>query len=272
MSEHKSWHVVLRTLPIILALAACNSHQPPDPAGYFEVAVIVDTTSDPVSREQAEAVIAIADEKLIGLTGFSLMLIDFVEDDSGGSIESLVENYMENRSTLPNGILIFSVGDDDRAKINRAYARQIPTPNGFRNAFASPSRGDGYMYVAVLQFNYRYAACGYAGTDTIQSLVSIGEECPGNDGQACAEWEGMQVCPAALPFLEGHTLIDMPAGPVIHEFMHAFGNRGPGDHYGSEACNLAMGWQPDHYDLEESETFNAMCPDVYDNFADSYLP
>ena len=270
MTVQNSFHNILRAFVVILALAACNA--PPTPVGDFQIAVIVDTTSDPVSREQAEAVIAIADEKLIGLTGFSLKLIDFVEDDSGGSIESLVENYMENRSTLPNGILIFSVGDDDRAKINRAYARQIQAPDGFRNAFASPYRKDGTMYVAVLQFNHRYAACGYAGTDTLQSPGSIGGECPGNDGQACAEWEGMQVCPAALPFLEGHTPIDMAAGPVIHEFLHAFGNRGPGDHYGSEACNEAMGWQSDHFDLEESETYNGFCPDVYDVFIDSYQP
>ena len=32
--------------------------------------------------------------------------------------------------------------------------------------------GDGYLYIAILQFNHRYAACGYAGTDTIQSSVA----------------------------------------------------------------------------------------------------
>jgi hypothetical protein len=255
---------------LILVLVACSS--PPTPAGYFRVAVIVDTTTDPVSREQAEAVLAIANEKSIDLTGFGLQLHEFVEDGSGGSIASLVENYMKYASTLPNGILIFSVGDDDRAKIHRAYAQQILAPEGFRNAFVSPYLGDGYMYIAVLQFNYRYAACGYAGTDTIQSPVSSSGECPGMDGEACAEWEGRQVCQAALPLLEGHTPIDMAAGPVIHEFMHAFGDKGPDDHYTSEACHQAMGWEPDHYDLEEAEYYNDFCPNVYDVFADSYRP
>jgi hypothetical protein len=259
--------------PLVLALAACSGRPTPEAAGYFKVAVIVDTTSDPVSREQAEAVIVFANGKLLDLTGFGLQLVDFVEADSGGPFESLVENYMHgHQSTLPNGILIFSVGDDDRAKIHRAYAQQIPAPEGFRNAFVSPYLGDGYMYIAVLQFNYRYAACGYAGTDTIQSPVSSGGECPGMDGEACAEWEGMQVCQAALPFLEGHTPIDMAAGPVIHEFMHAFGNKGPDDHYTSEACHQAMGWEPDYYDLEEAEYYNDFCPNVYGVFADSYRP
>jgi hypothetical protein len=137
-----------------------------------------------------------------------------------------VENYVKLASSLPNGILIFSVGDDERAKIHRAYAQQIPAPEGFRNAFVSPYLGDGYMYIAVLQFNYRYAACGYAGTDTNQSPVSSGGECPGTDGQVCAKWEGLQVCPAALPFLEGRTILDMAAEPVPHEFMHSFGDKG----------------------------------------------
>jgi hypothetical protein len=257
---------------LVLALVACSGRPTPEAAGFFKVAVIVDTTSDPVSREQAEAVLAIANEKLIDLTGFGLQLHEFVEDDSDGSIASLVENYMKHTSTLPNGILIFSVGDDDRAKIHRAYAQQISAPEGFRNAFVSPYLGDGYMYLAVLQFNYRYAACGYADTDTIQSPVSSGGECPGKDGEACAEWEGMQVYQAALPFLEGHTPIDLAPGPVIHEFIHAFGAKGPDDHYTSEACHQAMGWEPDHYDLEEAEYYNDFCPNVYGVFADSYRP
>ena len=199
MKQHKSWHAPLRALPLILALAACISHPPTNPAGYFKVAVIVDTTSDPVSREQAEAVIAIANEKLIDLTGYGLELVRFVEADSGSSIDSLVEDFMTNhKSTLPNGIVLFSVGDDDRAKIDRAYARQIPAPSGYRNSFISPYLGDQYMYVGVLQFNYRYAACGYAGTDTIQSLVSSNGECRGVTEKLA--WDGMACRSVSLPY------------------------------------------------------------------------
>lgn len=195
-----------------------------------------------------------------------------MEDGSGSSIVDLVGNYMERESDLPNGVLVFSVGDDDRAKINRAYAQQIPAPDGFRNAFVSPYLGDRYMYVAVLQFNHRYAACGYAGTDTIQSQFSSNGECGDVAGQACAEWNGMQVCPSALPFLEDRTPSDLAASPVIHEFMHAFGDKGPDNHYASEACQKALGRQPDFYNFEESEYYNDFCPNVYDIFAGSYLP
>ena len=259
-------------LALLLALTACNS--PPTPTGNFKIAVIVDTTTDPVSQEQAKAVIAIANNKLFDLTGFGLNLIEFVEDDRGGSVESLVERYMNSHEgDLPNGFLVFSVGDDDRAKINRAYAEQILAPDGFRNTFVSPNLGDQYMYIAVLQFNYRYAACGYAGTDTIQSAFSSHGECRGVDDEACVDWNGMQVCESVLEeFLDGHTPIDLAASPVIHEFMHSFGERGPDDHYGTAACNQAMSWTPDHFDFEESEYYNGFCPDVYAVFADSYQP
>jgi len=260
-------------LAVLFTLVACQGGSKPSPAGYFEVVVIVDTASDPVSQEQAEAVIAIANDKLIDLTGFGLQLVGFFEEDSGVSMKNLVTNYIDRHTNnIPNGILIFSVGDENRAKINRAYAQQFPVPEGFRNAFVSPHLGDGYMYVAILQFNHHYAACGYGGMDTIQSPVSIGDECRGVEGTACTEWEGMQVCPSALPFLEGHTPIDLAAGPVIHEIMHAFGDQGPEDHYTSETCQKAMGWEPGHYDLEEAEYYNDFCPFVYNVFADSYQP
>jgi putative hemolysin len=260
----------LPALAILFTLVACN--RPPSAPVNFKIAVIVDTTSDPVTRAQAEAILAIADKKFVELTGYGLELVGFVEDQSGSPVADLIENYIEQHSPLPNGILVFSVGDDQRANTHRAYAQQVPGPDGFRNAFVSPYLGDEFMYVAVLNFNYRYAACGYGGTDAIQSQVSSGGECPGPDGQACAEWEGMQVCPSALPFLEGHTPVDIAAGPLIHEFMHAFGDKGSDDHYTSEACRQAMGWAPDHYDVEEAEYYNDFCPYVYDVFANSYRP
>ena len=91
MSKKRSLPISLHVFVAILALAACTTS--PTTAGDFNIAVIVDETSDPVSREQAKAIIDIANESLIDLTGFSLKLIDFVEDDSGGSIDSLAETH-----------------------------------------------------------------------------------------------------------------------------------------------------------------------------------
>lgn len=259
-------------IPVLMfILASCRDHSAP--TTYFRVAVIVDITSDRVSEEQAAAVLAIANEQLIELTGFGLKLVDFVEDNSGGSIESIVIDYMQNnKDKLPNGILIFSEGDEDRAKINRAYAQHFLAPDGFRNSFVSPVLGNGYMYVAVVQFNHLYAACGYGGMDEIQSPVSIGVECGEQDGSPCASWEGIQVCQSALPYLEGKTVVDMAVGPVIHEFMHSFGDKGPGIHYTSEVCHEDMGWELGHYNLEEAEYYVDICPYVFDIFSNSYRP
>jgi hypothetical protein len=273
MNTHKRWRfLLLAHVFVVFSLAACDHETMGHRAQPFKVTVIVDTLTDPVSRDQAGAILAIANEKLIDLTGIGLQLHEFMEDDSGGSIADIVENYMVRESDLPSGVLVFSVGDDDRAKINRAYAQQILAPAGFKNTFVSPYLGDEYMYVAVLQFNYRYAACGYGGGDTIQSQVSSNGECGVEDGQACAEWNGMQVCPAALPFLEGQTPVTMAVSPLIHEYMHAFGDKGQDDHYASAACQETLGREPDYYNFEESEYYNDFCPPVYGVFADSYQP
>lgn len=254
---------------VILVQVACAS---PPPA--FKIAVIVDAATDPVSREEVEEVLALVAPRFLELTGFRLETLAIVEDGRGGSIERIATQYLEQASETPNGILIFSVGDDDRAKINRAYAQRVPGPEGFRNPFVSPipDVGDSHVYIAVLQFNHLYAACGYAGMDTIQSPFSSGDECRGVEGETCAQWEGLQVCPVALPFLEGRTRIDMAAEPVVHEFMHPFGLGGPDAHYGTEACNVAMGWKPDHYDEVEDKSYNGMCPNVYGVFKDSHKP
>ncbi len=260
------------TLMVLLAACTGGAAAPPvsEPSAYFNVAVIVDTTSDPVSRAQAEAVLALSDASLYDLTGFHLRMVDFSEDDSGGSIEDIVNTYMAaNLDDLPNGILVFSAGDDARAKIHRGYAQPIPAPDGFRNPYVSPYLDGSFMYVAVLYFNYRYAACGYGEADEIQSPVSVGDECRGAEGTPCVMWEGLQICDFVLPLLEGRTPVDMAGGVVVHEFMHPFGENGPDDHFVTDSCEARMGVA---YDETEVERYNDMCPDVYETFAASYQP
>jgi hypothetical protein len=265
----KSQRVLLSSLLMLFGLAACTPQAP-----AFKITVIVDSATDPVRRADVEAVLEIVKLEFNELSGFRLMTIEIVENGEGGSIERIATDYLTKATEIPNGLLIFSKGDDDRAVINRAYAQQVPGPDGFRNLFVSPipEIDDSYVYIAVVQFNHLFAACGYGGKDTIQSPVSIGEECRGEVGRACAAWEGMQVCTIALPFLEGRTRIDMVAEPIVHEFLHPFGLGGPDAHYGSEACALLMGWEPDHFDEEEAKSNAMMCPIVIENFANSYHP
>ena len=254
---------------VLTGLVACA---PPPPT--FKITVIVDTATDPVSREDAEAVAEMVKPRFKELTTFELEVIEIVADERGGSIERIATDYLAQAAEIPNGILLFSVGDDDRAIINRAYAQRVPGPEGFCNPFVSPipEVEDSHVYVAVLQFNYIYAACGYAGTDTVQSPFSSGDECRGVAEESCVAWQDQQVCPVALPFLEGKTRIEMAAEPVVHEFGHPFDLDGPDAHYGTEACNLAMGWEPDHHDEAEGMYNDGMCPTVWQAFANSYRP
>jgi hypothetical protein len=264
---------ILFPLVVLLVIfAACaRAELQSEPELYFSVAVITDTTTDSVSRDQIDEIVSSASLRLEELTGFSLQVEGYFETDQGGTVEEIVQNYMNLHSAdLPNGVILFSAGDADRAKINRGYSQKVLAPAGFHNAFVSSAGEMDQMYVAVVYFNYLYAACGYGGTDGIQSAFPIGDEC-GGDTVACAQWNGKQVCERALPFLTTPT--DMIAGVVVHEFMHPFDwEIGPDIHYTSKACAAAMGWPTDHFDYEESEHFVGMCPYVFDNFVNAYRP
>lgn len=263
-------------LLIIPALAACaaspsNPLDSIEPPVYFSIAAIVDTTTDEVSEDEVNAILAIAEVSLYELTGFGMQLTSYTRDGRGGTVEEIAQRYIHPQNgDLPNGLLIFSVGDEDRAKLNRGYAQLVQGPEGFRNEFAASDGRSDWIYVAVLYFGYRYAACGYGGEDTIQSAFAIGDECGGLEN-ACSEWQGMQVCSQALPFLT--TPPEMNAGVLVHEYMHPFDwEAGPDVHYATEACNEMMGLPADHFDYEESEFYNGMCPYVYELFIDSYQP
>ncbi len=217
--------------------------------------------------------IADANAILYRITKFGLKLIDYVEDDSGSSVDVVTQNYMNTHSdNLPNGIIIFSFGDDDVAKLYGGYAREITAPSGFANIFVSPIYGSDQMYVAVIHFRHHYAACGYAGTDTIQSAVSSNGECRGQDGLVCVEHNGYQICENALQNLYASTPTYFTAASVVHEIMHSFAEPGSDVHYGTTACKTDMGWDPLYFDFDEAERYNVMCPFVYDNFVNSYQP
>lgn len=244
-----------------------------EPIGYFNITIIVDTTSEPVSQSEVNAVIADANAILYRITDFGLNLTDYVEDGSGSSVDVVTQNYMNSQSNnLPNGIVVFSFGDDDQAKLYGGYAREITAPSGFVNTFNSPLYGTNQMYVAVIHFSHHYAACGYAGTDTIQSAVSSNGECRGEDGVACVEHNGYQMCENALEYLYASTPTYFTASSVVHEIMHSFAEVGTDVHFGTAACKTAMGWNPSYFDLDEAQRFNGMCPYVYDNFINSYKP
>lgn len=238
----------------------------------FRLAIIVDTASEPVPLEQAEAVLADANGILIELTGYGFELVDFVEDSSGGSVDSIVRSYLDSHEETPNGIALFSYGQNMQAKRSGGYARQILGPSGFRNEFVSTWIGDNQVYVAVIHYSHKYAACGYAGTDSIQVLVSSNGECRGVDGVACVMNYGYQMCEDATENLYASTQTYFAATTLVHEIMHGFSNRANDDHYATASCKTIMGWDEFHFDLAEGQYYASMCPHVYDLFVESYQP
>ncbi len=268
------------TAPVEIAPALTATLEPfitptiaPIIKAYFTVAVIVDTTSEPVRREQAQNLINDANKVFPILTSFGFALTDFTEDGLGGGTNDMVNRYVQSHaSLLPNGIVVYSFGDGGQAKLYGGYSYTVPGPAGYRNAFVSPAAGGDKIYVAVIHFSHKYAACGYGGADVPQSSVSVDGECRNRPGTACVQRNGYSMCASAVGNLYASTPTYFAASTIIHEFLHPFSAGGEKDHYATPECNAHMGYPQGFFDLQEAEYYNGICPFVYDNFENSYQP
>lgn len=258
--------------------APIPSDTPAPPAGLptvnrFRVAVIVDTLSEPVRREQAQAVFGEADKLLSQLIPFNLEMADFIDDNGSGSTNDMANRYISSHATaLPNGIVIFSFGDAGQAKLYGGYSYSLSAPAGFQNTFVSPEVGANQIYVAVVHFSHKYAACGYGGSDTVQSPTSLDGECRNQSGTACVQQNGYSMCANAVGNLYMSTPTYFVSSTIIHELLHPFAPGGDKDHYSTPECNSRMGYPAGFFDLQESEYYNDLCPFVYENFVNSYQP
>jgi hypothetical protein len=235
----------------------------------LSVAVIVDTGSEAVTREQAQGVAQEANKLLRQLTPFGLEITDFVED-KGGSTNDMASRFIASQAALPDGIVIFSFGDGNQAKLYGGYSYALDAPHDFRNSFVSPVAGGGQIYVAVVHFSHKYAACGYGGSETVQGTHSLDGECRNQPGTACVQQNGYSMCANAIGNLYMSTPTYFPASTIIHELLHPFAPGGDKDHYGTPECNARMGYPAGFFDLQESQYHNDLCPDIYQHFVDGY--
>ncbi len=239
----------------------------------FRVAVIVDTSSEQVSREQAAAVVNEASGYLKEFSPFGLEMVDFVEDANGGSTSDMAGRYVSTRSApLPNGLVIFSSGDGDQAKATGGYGYSLPVLGGFKNTFVSPATGDSQIYVAVVDFGYKYMACGYGGSDQVQGTVSLAGECRGAAGTTCVSQNGYSMCSNAVGNLYMSTPTHFVSSMIVHALLHNFGPGGDKDDYDTPECKARMGYPAAYFDLQQSEYYNGLCPFVYEEFTNSYQP
>ena len=239
----------------------------------FTVAVIVDLQSETVRRDQAQAVIGEASRFLRPLTSFDLVMTDFVEDGGGGSTNEIAGRYVSSHAgALPNGLVVFSFGDAGQAKLLGGYSFTLAGSEGFRNAFSSPVTGSGHIYVAVVHFGHKYAACGYGGSDAVQSKTSLDGECRNQPGTACVQHNGFSMCSDSVAHLYASTPTYFVSSTIVHELLHSFSPGGDRDHYSTAECNTRMGYPAEFFDLQEAQYHNGLCPYVYEDFVNSYQP
>jgi hypothetical protein len=239
----------------------------------FKVAVIVDTFSEPVPREQAKNIIEEASKLVQPFVIVGFEMVDFVEDSGGGKTKDIADRYLASHTAAgQNGILIFSFGDGGQAKLLDGYSFILPAPVGFRNAFVSPSGGAGQIYIAVVPFGLKYMACGYEGTDTLQSTTAVDGECRDKPGTACVQHNGYSMCSNAVGNLYTSTPTYFVSSMIIHTFLHLFSPGGDKDNYATPECNARMGYPNGFFDLQEAQYYNGICPFVYENFLAAYRP
>lgn len=243
--------------------------------GVFKVAMLVDLTSEPVDREAAEAVLEESSQILQERTGFVFELIDYREMEPGGTIQEMAFTYLETLAPeTPNGLVIFSYGDNDMARHYGGYSGWIDGPGEYRNDFVSPVAGDQHVYLAVMHWSHRFGICGYGGGEEVISDVSIDGECRNQPGIPCVEKYGYSMCSALVDDLYASTPTFMTAAGIVHEFLHPFGVGTSDDHYATPACKEIMGWTEENWTFssEESQSYLNMCPHIYAAFDRGYQP
>jgi hypothetical protein len=248
--------------------------QPADQqAPAFGVAVIVDTQSEAVGRDQAQAVIGEASRFLRALTPIDLVMTDFVEDPGGGSSSDIASRYIGSHATgLPSGLVIFSFGDAGQAKSAGGYSYAISGPAGFRNPFVSPVTGGSQIYVAVVHFSHKYAPCGYGTSESVQQTTSINGECRNQPGTACVQQNGYSMCSDSVGHLYASTPTYFAASTIVHQLVQLFSPGGDKDHFSTPECNTRMGYPRQFHDLQEDQYHNGLCPYVYEEFRKSFQP
>ena len=252
--------------PTLQATAAVQS-QP-----GFKAAVIVDTASEQVSREQAQSIFNEASGFLKEFTPFGLEMVDYVEDGSGGSTRDMVTRYMSGHAANPlNGIVIFSLGDGGQARLSGGYGYSVPMDEN-QNAFVSTVGGANQIYVAVVDFTYKYMACGYGGSDTASSSSSLQGECGNQIGTACVQQNGYSMCQNAVGNLYMSTPTHFVSSAIIRGLLHNFGAGGEQDNYAAPECNSRMVYPAGFFYFQESEYYNGLCPFIYEDFTKSYQP
>lgn len=250
-------------LAVTLALTAVSAVQSPDSQSPRFRVMVLQSTRRPPAPADFDRVFARADALLGEKTGDHFVRVGF-EDVGPGNPTSKVRAYMRaHPNDVPDGFLVLS--DDEESVEYGGYSLNIRRPPGTRNGFPVTD-GDGYVYIAVIDFFHKYARCGYNDRGDRVSARSRGGECHSQRGLQCVDNGNYWMCPYATDDLNAEPDYFM-ACDIVHEFVHPFGDVGDDDHYRSAVCAARMHFTPDQAADEHAAQQNCgMCPDVLAKF------
>jgi hypothetical protein len=255
----------------------------------FRVVVIVDTSSEMVTLNEAGGLIDDASDIHFELSGFELEMIDYVQYEADTTetpnatlrnIDGLVTRYLEERPELiPDGFMIFTYGkaEETRARggLNYIYQADIGHINRFKpTVYDVPT-----YHVGLVHFGHKYASCGYGPQPEREVVVqntSFGGECRNQDGIACVENNGYSMCSTRVNDYYASSTTIFAASTIVHETMHNFGIDEGTDHYGTQKCTEAMANSTSARDYDPNDDalgdyYAGICPFVYDNFIDAFI-
>jgi len=250
------------TLALTVVSAVQSPEQAPPNDTRFRV-MVLQSTRRPPEPGDVDRVFARADQLLGQKTGEHFVRVGF-EDVGPGNPTAKVRAYMRDHpDAVPDGFLVLS--DDEESVEYGGYSLNVPRPAGSHNRFPV-SGGDGFAYVAVIDFFHKYARCGYNDRGVRVSARARGGECHSQRGLQCVDNGNYWMCPYATDDLNAEPDYFM-ACDIVHEFVHPFGEAGDDDHYRGSVCAARMHFTPAQAADEQAAQQNCgMCPDVLAKF------
>lgn len=244
----------------------------------FNLLIFIDENSFDINDKEIEEYFNFTDQLLYERTGIHIKIstdnIWRVKVSNDYDILTTMRDLaFKNKEDFKNanGFVFFSTANED-AKIYGGYALSFypPTEIKFCNTFSAHEKTD-KLYGAVIDWEHKFAKCGYGDSDKHTNDYSIGGECSNQPGTKCILQNNYYICKNALDDYYATNPYLMTASSIIHEIMHHFGDNGTMDHYGTDTCKKYDVPKTDFKCSSEdiSGCYFNICPYAYLNFKNS---
>lgn len=251
-----------------------------DNARSFNMLVFIDENSFTISDQELADYFEFSDELFYDRTqthleyipnGVWRVKLDQMEDIDKALNDALASNKETFKKA--NGFVFFSTVSP-MAKTAGGHTKTFyPMNNGLEdycNTFSSYNETD-FLYGSIIDWDHKYASCGYNDEDERISDTSIGGQCRNQPGTECVVKNGYYMCANSVDDYYASDPRLMSVAIIIHEIMHFFGDISSNDHYGTATCKK--------YSVPEknlncpltniSSCYFGICPYIYLNFQNS---